>query len=83
MAHLYDFIGEPAFAHDFNDVEYDAPEFDAAIASPGLHTVRKQVSFIERPTILPPDLFARFENDAFWMRPELNVRGVPVIRYGE
>ncbi len=83
LAHLYEFIGEPAFAHDFNDVAYDAPEFDAALASPGLHTVRKQVSFIERPTLLPPDLFARFENDAFWMRPELNVRGVPVIRYGE
>jgi hypothetical protein len=27
-------------------------------------------------------LFQRFENDAFWMNPDLNVHGVRVIRYG-
>jgi sulfotransferase len=35
------------------------------IGTPGLHTVRRKVEFVERPTILPPELFARFENDAF------------------
>jgi sulfotransferase len=82
IAQLYDFIGQPAFAHDFDNVEYSADEFDEALGSPGLHTVRRKVDFLERPTVLPPELFQRFENDAFWMNPDLNVHGVRVIRYG-
>ena len=34
-----------AFAHDFDNVEYSADEFDAALGSPGLHTVRRKVGF--------------------------------------
>ena len=82
MAQLYAFIGEAPFAHDFANVEYSADEFDAALGSPGLHTVRREVGFEERETILPPELFRRFENDAFWMNPELNTQNVRVIRYG-
>jgi sulfotransferase len=78
---IYDFIGEAAFAHDFENVEYSADDFDAGLGSPGLHTVRRRVEFVERKSVLPPDLFARFENDAFWMNPDLNVHGVPVIRW--
>lgn len=63
---IYDFIGEPRFAHDFNRVEYAAHDFDEALGTPGLHTVRPKVELIERKTILPPDLFARFANDMFW-----------------
>jgi sulfotransferase len=79
MAQIYDFIGEERFEHDFNNVEYDAHEFDLPIGTPGLHTVRRKVEFVERPTILPPELFARFENDAFWTNPELNIHNVPVV----
>ena len=82
MERIYDFIGEDRFGHDFDNVEYEAHDFDAAIGSPGLHTVRRKVEFVDRPTILPPELFARFENDAFWMNPELNVHNVTVVRYG-
>jgi sulfotransferase len=81
MKILYDFIGEAPFEHDFDNVEYAADDFDAGLGSPGLHTVRRQVEFIERPSILPPELFARYENDAFWMNPDLNVHGVPIIRF--
>jgi sulfotransferase len=80
MRILYDFLGEAPFEHDFDNVEYSADDFDAALGSPGLHTVRRKVAFIERPTILPPDLFARYESDAFWMDPALNPQGVPIIR---
>lgn len=82
LGQLYDFIGEAPFAHDFNDVEYSADEFDLALGTPGLHAVRRSVGFEERRSILPPELFQRFENDAFWMNPDLNIYGVPVIRYG-
>lgn len=78
---LYDFVGQPRFAHDFDNVEYEADEFDASIGAPGLHRVRRKVEFVDRPTILPPDLFMRFENDAFWTNPALNVHGVPVIHF--
>jgi sulfotransferase len=79
IAQLYNFIGEEYFEHDFDNVEYDAAEFDLPIGSPGLHTIRPKVEFLERQTILPPDLFARFEGDAFWMNPQTNINNVPVI----
>ncbi|MGH6986395.1 MAG: sulfotransferase family protein [Caulobacteraceae bacterium] len=81
MKILYDFIGEKPFVHDFDNVQYSAEDFDAALGTPGLHTVRKKVEFVERRSILPPELFARFENDAFWMNPDLNSHQVPVIRF--
>lgn len=79
LACVYEFLGEAPFEHDFDNVEYDAKEFDRALGAPGLHTVRRKVAFVERPTILPPELFARFENDAFWMNPVANTGRVPVI----
>jgi sulfotransferase len=81
MAEIYEFIGEPLFAHDFDDVEYDARDFDLALGSPGLHQVRRKVEFVERASLLPPDLFRRFENDAFWVDPQANIRNVRVIRH--
>jgi sulfotransferase len=79
LARIYEFIGEEPFRHDFDDVDYEASEFDARIGAPGLHTVKRKVEFVERTTILPPELFARFQADAFWIRPELNIRNVRVV----
>jgi len=66
MARLYAHIGAPAFAHDFEVVEYSAGEFDAQLGARGLHDVRGRVEVRERRSILPPDLFASFDNDQFW-----------------
>lgn len=63
---LYEFIGEPAFEHDFGHVDYDVTAFDERAGTPGLHTVRGEVKAEPRETVLPPDLFSRFVNDAFW-----------------
>lgn len=76
---IYDFIGEPRFAHDFERVEFDAEAFDARAGTPGLHRVRPRVAVQQRDTILPPDLFHRFEHDAFWRDPKLNPRGVLIV----
>ena len=78
---IYDFVGQEQFDHDFDNVVYEADEFDMSIGAPGLHAVRRKVEFVDRPTILPPDLFAKFENDAFWTNPALNVHGVPVVQF--
>ncbi len=64
---LYKFIGEPLFeGHDFTQVEFAAPEFDTALGLSGLHTVRPHVAFEPRRTVLPPDLFERYQNMSFW-----------------
>ena len=63
---VYEFLGEAPFAHDFAKVEYDAPEFDAQLGMDGLHRVRPQVKPQARETILPPDLFKRYAQLAFW-----------------
>jgi len=67
---IYDFIGEPAFAHDFEHVAYDTDEFDRRAGTPGLHTVRGKVEARPRETLLPPDIFRRFASDAFWHDPQ-------------
>ena len=56
-------IGEAQpFAHDYDNVEYSADDFDASLRVVlGLHTVRPTVGSNERPTILPPELFRRFD----------------------
>jgi sulfotransferase len=79
LKQLYDFLGERWYAHDFNNVEYEAEAFDLALGTPNLHKVRRKVEWIERETILPPELFNRFTNDAFWTVPERNIHRVPVI----
>ena len=66
MELIYQFIGEPPFAHDFENVAYDAPEFDSQLGVRGLHTVHPKVGPRPRETILPPDLFERYSNMAFW-----------------
>lgn len=79
LAAIYEFIGEPACRHDFEHVGLDAEAFDRQAGTPGLHVVRPRVGARERQTILPPDVFARFENDAFWRDPALNTYGVRVV----
>jgi sulfotransferase len=63
---VYDFLGEPHFEHDFDNVEYDAEEFDQQLGAPGLHRVKAQVKFTPRPTVIPPDLFEKFNQMSFW-----------------
>ena len=64
------FPGEPVFDHDFDHVDYDVTEFDERVGTPGLHTVRGTVQAEPRESLLPPDLFKRFRNAAFWRDPQ-------------
>ncbi|WP_206702553.1 sulfotransferase family protein [Cupriavidus basilensis] len=66
MRLVYDFIGEPWFAHDFNNVQYDAPEFDQSLGVSGLHQVKSKVAKQARRSILPPDLFEKYAALSFW-----------------
>ena len=63
---IYQFLGEPEYAHNFEQVKYEAPEFDEALGLHGLHQVRPRVGLQPRQTILPPDLFEQYSKLSFW-----------------
>jgi sulfotransferase len=68
LAAIYGFIGEELYPHDPRHIEpcYDMIEFDLRLGTPGLHDVGRAVEARERKPILPPDLLARYQKDAFW-----------------
>ena len=77
---VYEFIGEPSFTHDPANLRFDdATEFDARLGTPGLHRVGPVVQAPVRRSILPPDLFARYEPDSFWRNPATRPEGLRVV----
>lgn len=66
MRALYSFIGEPYFEHDFDNVEASWDEYDLEAGIIGLHKIRKEVKYIQREPILPPDLWNEFSNLEVW-----------------
>ncbi|MBL8329699.1 MAG: sulfotransferase [Rubrivivax sp.] len=81
LAKLYAFIGEPLYRHDPQRIEPfpEAEEFDARIGAPGLHRLGPVVRANRRPTILPADLFKRYEVFSFWEKPDEMPKGLRVI----
>ncbi len=75
---IYAFTGLPAFAHDFENIVFDTAEFDARLGTPGLHDVRPLARREERETILPPDLWQRWEGASTWRNTEFNKHQVGV-----
>lgn len=63
---IYEFLQEEPFQHDFDNVDFQADDFDAMLGTPGLHRVTGKVRFQPRNTILPPDLFEKFAGMSFW-----------------
>lgn len=63
---IYRFIDEPVFVHDFDNVDYAESEFDQNLGVKGLHSVKKKVEFKSRRSILPPDLFMKYQEMDFW-----------------
>ncbi|NES79804.1 MULTISPECIES: sulfotransferase [Okeania] len=77
---IYQFLGEEPFEHDFENVEYQADEFDNRLNTKGLHTVRSKVEFQPRQTVLPPDLFAKYDGLSFWTNPSNSLANVIVAQ---
>lgn len=69
MSLIYEFLGKEPFEHDFENVQYEEPEFDSRLQTKGLHQVRAKVEFKPIKTVLPPDLFERFDGLSFWTDP--------------
>lgn len=83
MRLVYEFIGEPWFEHDFDHVEYDAPEFDQALGIAGLHRVKPKVAKQDRRSILPPDLFEKYARLSFWQDGAHSAASVIRAKAGE
>ncbi|WP_242486267.1 sulfotransferase [Pseudomonas sp. TH03] len=79
MDAIYRFINEESFEHAYQNVEFDTVGYDEKAGQPGLHTVHPVVALRPRETVLPPDLYARFENDSFWRHPSQRREGIQVI----
>jgi sulfotransferase len=56
LAAVYEFIGEKPFKHGFNNIEFDAEEFDRRIGTPGLHRVGRSIDANERRIRPLPEL---------------------------
>ncbi|MEQ9425361.1 MAG: sulfotransferase [Cyclobacteriaceae bacterium] len=66
MSLLYKFIQEDYSEHDFDNVEFAHDEFDYSLGVKGLHSVNRKVTYKSRRSILPPDLFQKYSEMAFW-----------------
>jgi sulfotransferase len=64
---IYEFINEPYFEHDFDNVEGSWDEYDEEIGIK-LHTVKRKVEFVSREHILPPDILHRYKDMEFWRK---------------
>lgn len=66
MKSIYKFIDEPYYDHDFDNVEASYDEFDEEVKLPGLHTTRKKVQYVQRETVIPPDIWQRVNGMEVW-----------------
>lgn len=68
MREIHHFLNIPYYQYDFNNVESTHDEFDSDVNLKGLHTTRKEVKFIERQSIIPPDLWEQYKHYSIWRR---------------
>lgn len=66
MKVIYNFINEPYFEHDFNNVAASYPDFDEDVQLPQLHDTRKVVEHKEQEMIIPPDIIQRVQGMEVW-----------------
>lgn len=66
MRSIYNFIDQPYYQHDFNNVEDMYDEYDKEINMRGLHTTRRKVEWIPRQFVLPPDILNQYANLEVW-----------------
>jgi len=70
MREIYEFMGKPYFDHDFQNVEYENEVYDKALNMKSLHTVRKEVTWQQRPSILPKSVWDKYAGKEFWRKSE-------------
>jgi sulfotransferase len=67
MQKIYNFIDEPYYDHDFDNVAFSNDEYDEDMQISNMHTVRKKVEYKRPDIILPPDIVRKYStNFEFW-----------------
>lgn len=61
MRGVYDFLNQPYYSHDFDNVEYSNENFDKACNLKDLHTVKKKVEYNPPRNILPPEIVKKYK----------------------
>ncbi len=73
---VYQFLNETPFDHDFENLDYQEPSFDARLGMHGLHEIKRKVALRPRATLLPPDLFKQYSQLDFWKNGEGSLASV-------
>jgi sulfotransferase len=76
---LYKELNETPFNHDFTNIAYDEPDYDATLGMPGLHHIRPKVDHVDRAPCIPPEIFETLGESSFWKSAETNRRGITVM----
>ena len=76
---LYQELGETWQQHDFDNLSYDEPEYDAQLGMPGMHKVAPKVERQHREPCIPPDIFAKYAHLNFWLQPEMARKGIVIL----
>lgn len=66
MKTIYNFINQPYFNHDFDNVESSFDEYDKNIRMKGLHTTKRKVEVQKRDFVLPPDILNQYKDLEVW-----------------
>jgi sulfotransferase len=66
MQSIYEFIDEPYFEHDFQNVEMFYDDYDKSAQMNNMHSVRKVVAPDIRNTIIPPEIWETLKGMEFW-----------------
>ena len=76
---LYVALGETPFAHAFDKLNHDEPDYDARLGMPGLHRVREKVTYERRESLLPPEFLKQYAAANFWNDANANPKNVVVL----
>jgi len=66
MKSVYNFIKEPYYKHDFENLKSLDKSYDMCAGIPGLYQVRKTVERSNEPLMLPPDIINQFQGLEVW-----------------
>lgn len=66
MKAVYNFIEQPYYEHDFNNVSSEFDSYDLSIGIKDMHKTRKNIEFLQRSSIIPPDLWAKYNGLEVW-----------------
>jgi len=66
MKAIYNFIEEPYYEHDFNNVSVSYDEYDQNIKMDGLHSTHSKIEYKQKSYIIPPDIINQFANLEVW-----------------